>query len=315
MPDYSVFGGVLRSEIPFPQLPATAGAPTWRLSRASSPPAAPGELLGEDRVDGALRVRLFRRPAGFRLEYDDTGAFDVDATGGEIRYYEGPAPVPEAVQLDVLGRVLPAAMHAAGVLSLHGSAVELAEGAVAFLAPKGAGKSTLAQALVRAGARLITDDVVPLEFAVGGVRMRPGLPEVRLRRDSARHLEADETLPLRAGGKVALRPSAARRSDRKSLPVAALYLLRSAPAAGARQADRGSPLSAVAAAMALLGEARLALLLGGSEAPVLLERAVRVARSVPVYALHVPRDFACLTAAARQVLGWHGGAAVEAGPR
>ncbi|HEY9448702.1 MAG TPA: hypothetical protein VIQ60_03080, partial [Gemmatimonadaceae bacterium] len=69
-----------------------------------------------------------------------------------------------------------------------------------------------------------------------------------------------------------------------------------------------APLSGVAAAMALLPQARLAPLLGKSEASVLLDRAVRLAVAVPVYTLRVARDFARLDDVVQQLLTWHGGA-------
>lgn len=306
MPDYSVYGGSLRSEIPFSSLPAGRGAPHWRLRRAiGAPAAAVLDPLGEDHVDDATRVRLFRHSSGFRLIYDDTGVFDVDAMGTQIDWYAARDAVAEAVQLDVLGRVLPMAMHSAGALCLHGSAVALGTGAVAFLAPKRHGKSTLAHALVRAGARVVTDDVVAIDLRPEP-RMRPGVPQLRLMRDAARHLGASDGARVGAGGKVVMEPS--RPSlEHESLPLSALYLLCPVrPDAATRSVER-TPLAGVAAAMALLPQARLAPLLGKSEAPVLLDRAVRLAAVVPVFTLRVARDLARLDDAVAELLAWHHG--------
>jgi hypothetical protein len=308
MPDYSVYGGSLRSEIPLATLPPGAGAPRWTLRRASGEPLAT-ELrqLGEDEVDAVTRVRLFRHSGGFRLEYDDTGVFDVDTTGTLIDWYAGQRAVPEAVQLDVLGRVLPTAMHASGALCLHGSAVEVADGAVAFLAPKRHGKSTLAHALARAGARVITDDVVAIDLEPEP-RMRPGVPQLRLLRDSARHLGGSDDAPAGAGGKVIVHPDESKRTTRAELPLAALYLLQPIRAELAVESAERIPLAGVAAAMALLPQTRLAPLLGKSEAAVLLDRAVRLAAVVPTYTLRVARDFARLDEVVSRLLSWHGGA-------
>ncbi|HET7620741.1 MAG TPA: hypothetical protein VFK39_02450 [Gemmatimonadaceae bacterium] len=309
MPDYSVYGGSLRSEIPFAALPPAGGTPRWELRCASGSPL-PAELqqLGEDEVDASTRVRLFRHAGGFRLEYDDTGVFDVDATGTTIDWYAGQRVVPEAVQLDVLGRVLPTAMHASGALCLHGSAVELHDGAVAFLAPKRHGKSTLAHALARAGARVVTDDVVAMDLEPEP-RMRPGVPQLRLLRDSARHLGGSDDAPRGAGGKVIVQPDEATRTTRSELPLAALYLLQPMRTELAVESAERIPLAGVAAAMALLPQTRLAPLLGKSEAAVLLDRAVRLAAVVPVYTLRVARDFARLDEVVSRLLSWHGGAA------
>ncbi len=64
------------------------------------------------------------------------------------------------MRADLLGRVMALAAHADGRLTLHASAVSVAGRAVAFVGPKHAGKSTLALALVRKGARLLTDDTL-----------------------------------------------------------------------------------------------------------------------------------------------------------
>jgi hypothetical protein len=308
MPDYSVYGGSLRSEIPFATLPPGSGTPRWMLRCASGEPITTElQQLGEDQVDSVTRVRLFRHPGGFRLEYDDTGVFDVDSSGTRIDWYAGQRAVAEAVQLDVLGRVLPAAMHASGALCLHGSAVELDAGAVAFLAPKRHGKSTLARALARAGARVVTDDVVAIELDPEP-RMRPGVPQLRLLRDSARHLGGSDAAPAGAGGKVVIQPDESSRTTRSELPLAALYLLQPLRAELAAESAERIPLAGVAAAMALLPQARLAPLLGKSEASVLLDRAVRLAAVVPTYTLRVARDFARLDEVVSRLLAWHGGA-------
>jgi len=308
MPDYSVYGGSLSSEIPFATLPPGSGAPRWTLRCASGEPLATElQQLGEDEVDAATRVRLFRHSGGFRLEYDDTGVFDVDSTGARIDWYAGQRAVAEAVQLDVIGRVLPAAMHASGALCLHGSAVELNSGAVAFLAPKRHGKSTLAHALARAGARVVTDDVVAIDLEPEP-RMRPGVPQLRLLRDSARHLGAGEETLAGPGSKVVLQPDDSSRTTRSELPLAALYLLQPMRAELAVESAERVSLAGVAAAMALLPQARLAPLLGKSEASVLLDRAVRLAAAVPTYTLRVARDFARLDEVVSRLLAWHGGA-------
>ncbi|HEU4584957.1 MAG TPA: hypothetical protein VFR95_04360 [Gemmatimonadaceae bacterium] len=308
MPEYSVYGGSLDSEIPFATLPPGGGVPCWKLRRASGTPLARELLqLGEDEVDVVTRVRLFRHTAGFRLEYDDTGIFDVDGGGTRIDWYPGSNAVPEAVQLDVLGRVLPTALHASGALCLHGSAVELGDGAVAFLAPKRHGKSTLARALTRAGARVITDDVVAIDLDPEP-RMRPGVPQLRLLRDSARHLGATTEALAGPGSKVVVQPDEADRTARSALPLGALYLLQPVRSSLAVESAERIPLAGVAAAMALLPQMRLAPLLGKSEASVLLDRSVRLVAGVSVYTLRVARDFARLDEVVSRLLAWHGGA-------
>jgi hypothetical protein len=47
------------------------------------------------------------------------------------------------------------------------------------------------------------------------------------------------------------------------------------------------------------------VLLGGPEATVVLDRAVAVAREVPVYTLHVVRDLNRLADVVAQLVEWH----------
>jgi len=109
MNSYHVFGGVLRSELAFPELDvAERGDPDWTLTVTFTPaPDVPlGPQLGEDRVDVDVLVHSYATPSGFRLVYDDTGVFDVSEGGRAIRWHRPPSADLEAGRLDVLGRVL-----------------------------------------------------------------------------------------------------------------------------------------------------------------------------------------------------------------
>ncbi|HEX6533358.1 MAG TPA: hypothetical protein VF041_02105 [Gemmatimonadaceae bacterium] len=307
MRSVSVYGGRLDSEVPFALPPATAGDARWTLRRAPGAPRAEDavETLGDDHVEGDARVRLIRIVGGYRLVYDDTGTFDVLDGGARIAWYPGPRATEDAVRLDVLGRVLPLALHASGTLCLHGSAVEIGGRGVAFLAPKRHGKSTLAQALARAGARVLSDDVVPVDPGPEA-RVRPGVPHVRLWRDAAARLAPAHVPPDEPRAKLTLDVPGATHAAVDAVPLAAVYLL--APVSGgARDAARRVALSPSAAAMAVLPQARLAPLFARAAGAELLEGVVRLAGAVPVYTLEVARDFARLDDVVARVMGWHAG--------
>ena len=314
MHSYHVFGGVLRSELEFPELdPADRGEPDWTLTVSSEPAREPegGELLGEDRVDLGVMVRSYRTAFGFRLVYDDTGVFDVSDAGRAIRWHRPASADAEAVRLDVLGRVLALALHASGWLSLHGSAVACSEGAVAFLAPKGNGKSTLAFALMRAGAALMTDDTVVV--GVGRpATVRPGVQSVRLFRDSADWLAAPAPLAGSSDVKATFGQLAedARRLTRA--PLAALYLLESVPAGTIDAPAERERLEGPPAVFALLAQTKIGMLLGGAEAPVVFDAVATLADVAAVYRLRVTRDYAQLSAVVERLLGWHGGVGARA---
>lgn len=311
MPDYSIFGGCLRSEIVFPELrESLGGAPTWILSVAPRErPLDAAELLGELEVTPACRVRMFRHAAGFRLHYDDTGIYDVSANGRRVMWMRGPNAGAGAVRADVTGRVLATALHAAGVLCLHGSAVTLGAGTIAFLAPKYHGKSTLALALARAGGRLVTDNVLPVEL---GSRPRaiPGVHQIKLWDDTARHfgVGGDRIEP---GEKHLVHDFPVERLMAAPSLLAAVYLL--APVAGDGEpppAAARTRLGDVPSALALVRHATLGALLGGSEAAVLFDRAAALAGAVPVYRLDTAPGLDRVPEIVDQLLDWHGAAAI-----
>jgi hypothetical protein len=314
MNNYQVFGGVLRSELEFPELdPATRGEPDWTLTVTTAPaPDVPlGDPLGEDKVDQGVMVRSFATPHGFRLVYDDTGVFDVTAGGREVRWYRPESADLEAGRLDVLGRVLALALHASGWLSLHGSAVAMADGAVAFLAPKGNGKSTLAFALMRGGAALMTDDTVVIGKGVPAT-VRPGVQSVRLFRDSAAWLSAPAPLAGTSDVKATFGQLTddARRLTRA--PLAALYLLESVPAGTIAEPLERPRLEGPPAVFGLLGPTKIGALLGGTEAPGVFASVVALAEGSPIYKLRVTRDYERLSDVVERIMGWHGGVGARA---
>ena len=314
MNSYQVFGGVLRSELEFPELDgATRGDADWTLSVSfSAAPDVPlGPPLGEDKVDQGVMVRSYATPAGFRLVYDDTGVFDLTADGREIRWYRPVSADVEAGRLDVLGRVLALALHASGWLSLHGSAVALADGAVAFLAPKGNGKSTLAFALMRAGAALMTDDTVVIGRG-DPATVRPGVQSVRLFRDSADWLSAPPPVAGTSDVKATFGQLSedARRLTRA--PLAALYLLESVPAGTITDPLERRRIEGPDAVLGLLGQTKIGALLGGAEAPTIFAAVAALAEGCPIYRLRVTRDYERLNVVVDCIMKWHGGVGARA---
>ena len=307
MPDYSIFGGCLRSEIVFPELRESSDvAPSWTFSaRSSASPIDAAESLGELEVTPACRVRMVRHARGYRLEYDDTGIYDVSPDGRTIVWTSGPNPAQTAVRADVTGRVLATALHAAGLICLHGSAVALDGGTIAFLAPKFHGKSTLALALARAGGRLVTDDVLPVELGAQPTAV-PGVHQVKLWDDTAALFGVSRD-GLESGEKHLVHDFSETTLMTDRSPLAACYLLApvsgdDTPAAAAVRTKLGD----MASALALVRQATLGALLGGSEAGVVFDRAVSLAKAVPVYRLDVARGLERVPEIVSQLLAWHG---------
>jgi hypothetical protein len=306
MPDYSVFGGCLRSEqLFFPELPLCVGcSPDWSLRVADGQSIdPPGEILGIG-PQTRCRIHLHRMPNGFRLRHSCSGEFDISSDGTDIVWYPSPDTPLEMGRNDILGRVLSIVLHVRGILSLHGSAVALEHDAIAFLAPKHHGKSTLATALAHAGATLLTDDTVAVDPGPPAV-VSPGIPSARLYQDSASKLFDDD--PDRhhgVDGKYVADYLSDSTSSEVPVPLSAIYILEPVSRSRGIAASRVS-LRPRHAAIPIIANAKVRYLLGKTEAHAIFERAVTLVRSVPVYTLQVVRDFDRIEEVVEIMSGWH----------
>jgi hypothetical protein len=331
MHDYSIFGSCLRSAIAFPELRASRDPePRWTLSMTHTAPALENaHVLGTDAAIPEAVVSLYKSTAGYRLQYADTGSFDISPDGRDIDWSPAAASSLPAARLDVISQVLPLALYASGLFCLHGSAVAFESGAIGFLAPSFFGKSTLAMAMAGAGvgARILTDDVLAVEPRTP-VTAWPGVHSVRLWDDSARRIIGDHAglqsvgayqLQRRDGKPWPTEPfngtSVTSKQILSRLPedrlmlqrtvLKAIYLLAPTKAGGNPPPARRSLVPPVRAAVSLVQHAKLGALLGKSEAPVLFDRAVRVAAAVPVYELAIVRDLDRIPDVVAQLTDWH----------
>jgi hypothetical protein len=302
--DHAVFGGCLRSEFPLPELPTTScSQPDWVFHRATADPGDM-EYLGDDGVTATIRVRCSRLRTGFRLDYDDTGTFDITLGGQDIAWTPGPAPVMERVRADLLGGVFSVALHLQGLLCLHGSGVAIGDSAVAFLANKGGGKSTLATAMCAAGATLITDDMLPVDPGPP-VMAWPSVPAVRLLHDSASRLQVAIGQTHPETNKYHLNELPTERVERRRLPLAGIYELEPIDPRAAAAPVQRKRVKGPAAVGTLLRHHRAGTAIGGAESTNLFVRASDIVRDVPVYKLQVARDFSRLSEVVDQIREWH----------
>jgi hypothetical protein len=311
---YAVYGAGLGSDLEFPELREDAEVPLkWRFSTSAAlPPMAAAEELGTECIYGDVHARLFRHAAGHRITVDDTGSFDLDAAGRQVTWEERTASWPDFVRAHLIGRVLATSMYHDGWLPLHGSAVACRDGVVAFLAPKGFGKSSLALALTGHGARLVTDDTLPVEppgSAGGPPYAWPGVHSLRLRADSMTALGAVASSHETREGKVLLTDVPEERRASVALPLRAIYLLDPALPDGASGLPERVALPPTLAAISTVAHVKIGRMLGAGAAAPMLARAAAIVGQVPVSRLCVPRDLALLPGVAKAIIGWHGGPA------
>jgi hypothetical protein len=305
MPDYQLFGGVLRSDLVFPELtPARDGNPSWTLSSHNAAvTTAISSALGTEPVDPGVSVALFAVRDSLRLVFDDTGMFEISPDATTIRWYPPASPDLGAVRKDVLGRVIALCLQQRGVVVLHGSAVQMGSVAVAFLAPKYHGKSTTAAALIESGARPLSDDIVAVTLG-NPPSVLPGAPVVNLWKDSADQLvrAPSGAAPHPVEQKVQIEWDRAPNSA--PVPLAAVYMLSPVRALGTSRIRR-EQLGGVHAALALLGQSKVGALIGVERRGALLQRLSDLADRVPVYRLEVPRDLARISELTSEIRSWH----------
>jgi len=304
---YAAFGGILESTIEFPDLEtAPEGTADWTLEEAfGANSAANSQAMGWDTVFAAVKVRAQRDSSGFSLIFDDTGRFDVSADGRRLKWYRPSTPCEPQARADVLGRVIPLAMHASGVMSLHASAVSINGRGVAFIAPKFHGKSTLATALIKEGARLITDDVLPVRIADAPLCLM-GMPQLRLWKDSARATRlAGEEGAADFDAKLRLNDLGAGRVESNPVPFEAAYLLTPVTSLESGNAVERYRLDSVASSMSFVQHAKLGPLLTGAESAALFSQAASLGAVVPMYDLVVVRDLERIGEVAHTIAGGH----------
>ena len=100
--------------------------------------------------------------------------------GSWIDCYPQPEASKEDIELWLFGLVLSFLLQGRGIFSIHASAVNCHERAIAFVANNGFGKTTMASFFLQRGHSLITDDVLPIIEKEGILFAMPVFPAMNL---------------------------------------------------------------------------------------------------------------------------------------
>jgi hypothetical protein len=201
------------------------------------------ELRDGDSV--VLTVDLAGR-AGYLLHAEGVGRMLVTADGTEVLCD------PLADDFDwvfiLAAQVLPLAATLGGLEVLHAAGLGVDGSAALFTGPPGAGKSSLAAALLLQGARLLSDDCVALQRLDGSLIAHPGAGILYLRQLEHDRLSDADRAPLGSpapfGGKQRYEPKVATAP----LPFGALFLLERAERGPAiEHVDEVDPFTLLAA--------------------------------------------------------------------
>jgi hypothetical protein len=310
---YSGFGLTLAADRPIPGLIEFPGAtavdvevcldrkPSWSSEDVQVPETI--RYASPYRDERGMPLVVVSQAADdtlFRLRFADGAEFVIEGLGERVWATASGTLAQEDVVSYLLGTVLGFVLRLRGVTCLHGSAIALADRAVAIIGPSGAGKSTTAGAFARQGYAVLADDIVPLVERGEEFLAQPGYPRLRLCPDALPPLSA------LARGRPPLEPPPGGRRlhldltrngyrfQREPLPLAAVYIL------GERTPDPDAPcVEAVSARdrlLSLVANTYASPLLDGAMRAREFEVLARLAARVPVRRVRPHTDPAYLAA-------------------
>jgi hypothetical protein len=134
--------------------------------------------------DGTDFSIFYRSSDGYIIRFPGLADFEIAADSFLVTCTPAPGVPEESVFHLYRNQILPLILSKKGKLVLHGSAVDAAGSAVAFLGASGRGKSTLAASFAVTGCRFLTDDGLVLERANSAYLVMPSHPSLRLWKDS-----------------------------------------------------------------------------------------------------------------------------------
>jgi hypothetical protein len=215
--------------------------------------------------------------------------------GEEILVDQVPASSDRDLCAYLLGTVFGVLCHQRGIIPLHASAIDVADGCIAFVGESGAGKSTLVAALAARGHEVIADDVCFLrDGANGNIQVWPGVNQIRLWEDAIAALGYEGRgveRELRGYNKYLL-PVRHQQNPTEPRPLRRVYQLHAAPDGGTPSINRLHGAEVIEILMQNVYRLGLAECMGYKPAAFLA--CVAVARNVSVFQFSRPMGFDAL---------------------
>jgi hypothetical protein len=201
-----------------------------------------------------------------------------------------------ALRLFLLGSAWGAVGYQRGWLPLHASVVQVGDGAVAFCAPSGHGKSSLAAWLTQQSYTLVSDDLCRLDVTRDQAPcVWPSIPRLKLWQDALRELAWQTPVLCRDLLRIDKFHLAApgiekpRDALRATVPLRAIYLL----AWGNLAVE---PLTGLDAVRAVIEAAsyRPEFITAMGQSASYWQQMITLMDHVPVFRLYRPRDWAIM---------------------
>lgn len=238
------------------------------------------------------------RPGWFACDIPGVARYLVER-GERITVDPAPGASWTDIRIWLLGSAMGALLHQRRTFPLHASAVEIDGGAIAICGPSGAGKSTTAEALVRRGHRLITDDVLAIAPAPVTMAFR-GTQRMKLCAD-AMHALAIDPVAYPRDTTTAAKYHVTHARDQgaaDAVPLAAIVQMEFA-ADGTIGMVRCRGVEALSLLVANTYRQGFAAPLGVTQG--WLDQLQQLARTVPCHRVIRPRDFGQLPMLCREL--------------
>jgi hypothetical protein len=220
------------------------------------------------------------------VSWSDLFDFVVSRDGARIDVYCEPTESAEPVYTYLISQVISVALLQKQIESLHASAVAFNGCALVLIGDSGYGKSTLTAALLRAGAQLITDDLLVLQEHDGHYDVAPGAFRLKLDPGTAGSLGLRWTgVPMADGSGKFVYMLDESMCTTASLRIDRILLLQ--PDA---QKARLEAVQIADAIRELLAATFNPLHTDPERLTRLLHDAQKIARTTRIERLHVPRD-------------------------
>lgn len=169
---YRAYGLNIVSEMPIQELVASNSDEEDVVIRYGSIDCQ--EFFEKGYISGTIETEY-----GYKCFIKDVGAAQVKSKS-EITVDPYRDAEEKGLRFLVSGIALGLLLDLRGFFTLHGSAVASGGRAIAFLGPRGAGKSTTSAIFHSLGYTVVTDDLMVLEMKADGVYVRPGFPSLKL---------------------------------------------------------------------------------------------------------------------------------------
>jgi hypothetical protein len=297
---------LLSSEIPFSLLPRVPeGTPECSFRRPFESDAGSFDGPWDHHwrsVAGDVALSCSRAGARYRLDLPSLGTFSIDDDGASISCRLRGAPSPETVEHGVVDQVLPRILVHRGRLVLHAGAIEMPDGAIAFIGDSGRGKSTLCAAFAAAGYPVLGDDgLVVRGCEPGGFEALSTYPGLRLLPEPLAFVFGSEAkgTPVAAGALKQRLPATTNGfvHCEKPVPLRAIYQLDDGPRIAIE------PMTGPDAFLTLVRSTYHLHLGDARRSAVLFEQLAALLDTVPLRRLAYPRRLSLLPAVRDAVLG------------